>query len=168
MLSASQIRNISDVAAYRAAEEGQVPLAIWSERDIPHIPFLGHYVPAGYRVASAEDFPTLRSYDFYAFDNEVWVEGGGWGGDPTRAIVEAASLGAYWAIVESGEFQTYLRAYIKADDEPARNLPEFSEVACDVCGSVHNDLEECDPYYMSEHEYDDEEPEYDDGWTEEL
>lgn len=165
MLSAQQIRNISDVAAYRAAEEGKVPLAIWSDRDIPHIPFLGRYVPQGYRVADAEDFPTLSSRGFYAFDDEVWVEADGWGSDPTGAIMAAAAVGAYWAIVESGEFQTYLRAYIKDDDAPERGVPDAADVVCDFCTDVHNDLEECNP------DWDSYEDDLDDGWsqwTEEL
>lgn len=143
MLSGSQIRNISDVAAYRAAEEGKVPLAIEYERDIPHMPFLGYYVPAGYRVATYEDLALNNGSGFYSawsLDEQVWVECGGWGADPADAILRA---GQYWAIVESGEFQTYARCYVKDDDAPAVNLPDEESVTCGVCGTVHNDLEEC-------------------------
>lgn len=148
MLSGSQIRNISDVAAYRAAEDGALPLTYWKAEDIPHTPFLGRYVPAGYRVATAEDFPTMRSDQFYAFDDEVWVEAGGWGDhDPTDTLLTACNNGAYWAIVESGQFQTYLRAYIRDDDAPAQNLPDEDAVTCSECGTVHNDLEECNGPY---------------------
>lgn len=143
MLSGQQIRNISDVAAYRAAEEGKVPLAIEQAGDIRHMPFLGHYVPAGYRVATFADFDAGIGFGFYRPFNseEVWVECGGFGNDPTGPVLRA---GQYWAIVESGQFQTYARCYIKDGDAPAVNLPDEKSVTCEVCGVVHNDLEECE------------------------
>ena len=153
MLSGSQIRNISDVAAYRASEERLVPLAIWAERDIPHLPFLGHYVPAGYRVATWDDLPEVDRDGFYRTgdNDEVWVECGGWGdGDPADAIMRASEAGAYWAIVESGEFQTYARGYIQDSYSSAVNLPDAADVTCEECGTVHNDLEECDGPYCAE------------------
>ena len=152
MLDGRQIRNISDVAAYRSAEEGRVPLTLWKAEDIPHIPFLGHYVPAGYRVATFDDLPDdLDRSLFYGglYDtDEVWVECGGWGsGSAAEAFL---STGHYWAIVESGEFQTYARLYVKDDYASAQGLPTEEEVTCDQCHTVHNDLEECDGPYCPE------------------
>ena len=155
MLSGSQIRNISDVAAYRASEEGLVPLAVWAERDIPHLPFLGRYVPPGYRVATWDDIgdvvPRTGFYRSWDSTDEVWVECGGWGeGDFTDAIMSAAGAGCYWALVESGEFQTYARAYIQDDDANGEEAPSGSSLTCADCGTVHNDLEECDGPYCYE------------------
>ena len=49
MFSGATIRSISDHAAYRAAQDERVPLYIWGPSDIKHLPFLGSYVPAGWR-----------------------------------------------------------------------------------------------------------------------
>ena len=154
MLDGAQIRNISDVAAYRASEEGLVPLTLWKREDIPHIPFLGYYVPAGYRPATFDDLdPGIdRSlfYQPYGLD-EVWVECGGWGSDPTDAFM---ATGQYWAIVESGEFQTYARCYVQDPYASAQGLPSEMSVTCEHCGTVHNEFEECDGWDDGE-EFDD-------------
>lgn len=148
MLSGSQIRNISDVAAYRAAEEGRKPLTLWAEKDIRHIPFLGHYVPAGYRVATwadlkKKDVPVHSFYGGSKSTDEVWLECGGWGSSPVDAFL---STGHYWGIVESGEFQTYARLYVQEAGAPEQNVPDEDSVKCSECGEVHNDLEECADY----------------------
>ena len=54
MMSAQLIKDVSDVAAYRAAEEDRKPLSIWSERDSTHIPFLGE-IPLDTQVRVSGD-----------------------------------------------------------------------------------------------------------------
>ena len=62
MMSAQLIKDVSDVAAYRAAEEGREPLSIWGPRDATHIPFLGDYTPVGWRRALWSDFYTTPAW----------------------------------------------------------------------------------------------------------
>jgi len=139
MMSASLIRNISDHAAYRAAQEDRVPLLIWDpERDAAGIPFLGPYIPEGWRT-EGESF---------------MVDKTGWGADdePAMSIRQFTEHlrqhpGLGWAIVEEGQFQVVVQGYIEDPDAPGVDAPEPDP--CEYCGEIHDDLTECDPYLIS-------------------
>ena len=134
MLGASAIQSISDVAAYRAAQEEQEPLIIWdAERDARGIPFLGSYVPQGW---SPEGEP-------------IMVDSSGFGEPGERALTQdqfVEHLKAHptlgWAIIESGQFQVWVQAF--AEDPEAEGVEAPEPSPCDECGTIHNDIEECD------------------------
>lgn len=158
MMSAQTIRDISDVAAYRAAEEGREPLSIWAKRDATHIPFLGSYCPAGWRRALWSDFYALPRVGWpWREDEEAtfMVDASGFGapGEPALTVGEFGTfittpqrpqLDYGWAIRESGQFQIVVGAYVADDTSPGHPAPSEESVTCEQCGTAHNDLEECD------------------------
>jgi hypothetical protein len=165
MLGPETIRNISDVAAYRAAEEGKKPLAIWrgnEEQDVRGIPFLGDYCPVGYRPATFLDVRTETALPFtqaqallarYGYRSagdvvDLLVDASGWGSEDEPALTfagfAAIAGGGYWAIVEEGQFQIVARLYVKDASAPGTPGPDIEDVECTECHQVHNDLEECD------------------------
>lgn len=145
MMSSQLIRNIADVAAYRAAEEGKVPLPIWGKRDVPNIPFLGDYIPAGYRQATWDELPKAYATRYWEPGTrmiDVTVDAS----DPGEAeALLCAGDGQYWAMSEQGQFQVVVRAYIKDDEARGVPAPDEASVTCEVCGIIHDDMEECDP-----------------------
>ena len=154
MLSAQTIRDIQDYAAYVAAEEGSVPLAVWHDGDLPHLPFLGGYVPRGYRVATWAEMSALpRNSGHYDADDEpahILVDSSGWGGrdEPALTLPELADYvrdngHCHWAIVESGQFQVVVAAYIQ--DDTAEGTPAPDIEPCEYCGDVHGPLDDCEP-----------------------
>jgi len=166
MLGPETIRNISDVAAYRAAEEDRHPLAIWrgSEKsDLRHIPFLGDYCPAGFRPATFLDVneddkalphnqavALLARYGYRPHLDvvDLLVDASGWGSpyEPALTLHQFAEFagGGYWAIVEEGQFQIVARLYVKDASAPGTPGPDIEDVECTECHQVHNHLEECD------------------------
>jgi hypothetical protein len=166
MLGPETIRNISDVAAYRAAEEGRKPLAIWrgsEEQDARNIPFLGSYCPVGYRPATFGDLnedanvalpyeqavALLIRYGYRGAGDyvDLLVDATGWDNSgPALSFTDFCALagGGYWAIVEEGQFQIVARLYIRDEYAPGSDGPSEDDVTCDACFTIHNDLEECD------------------------
>lgn len=137
MMSAALIRNVQDHAAYQAAQEGKYPLHIWGPEDARHIPFLGPYVPAGWRP----DGPS------------VLVDKTGWG-RPDAALtfdqfVEHVTAAPYhaWAIISEGQFQIVAQGYLRDIRSPGVAAPEPDP--CEYCGEIHDDLTECDPDLIS-------------------
>ena len=152
MLSPQTIRDMQDYAAYEAAEFGRVPLAVWHDEDLPHLPFLGGYVPRGYRVATwAEMSDRTRNSGHYDADDEpvhILVDGSGWGRSDEAALTlpELADYvrdngQCHWAIVEAGQFQVVVAAYIQ--DDTAEGTPAPDVDPCEWCGYVHGPLDEC-------------------------
>ena len=136
MMSPALIRNISDHAAYRAAQEGRYPLFIDNDEDARHIPFLGSYVPQGWRPV----------------EEAFMVDSSGFGspGEPALTFgqfithIRRWDRAAYgWAIVEQGQFQVVVQGYVQDADAPGTEAPEPDP--CEYCGEVHDDLTECDP-----------------------
>ena len=154
MMGIETIRNISNVAAYRAAEDGKYPLTVVDERDVHHIPFLGDYVPAGWRKATWADVKSAPRNVWEArADEEVnfMVDSSGFGSSSEPALTfdefaeYALSSGLGWAIDQSGQFQVYVTGYIRDATSPGVPAPDVSEVECSECGAIHDDMEECDP-----------------------
>lgn len=129
MLSASQIISISDDAAYRASQEGKTPLVPWKVADIAHAPFLGDYVPQGWRQADwDDDFPFVENPPTWG-----WPEGMGaavcvdsFGGDTDGPAMSPEAFGKFVlnlmqdtsetvgiAIRQAGQFQVYIGLYIR-------------------------------------------------------
>ena len=179
MLGPETIKNMSDVAAWRAAEEGEEPLIVWHERDLHHAPFLGDYIPAGWRRARWDEGIPKPGRWVYAIDHEeacVEVDSSGFGDDRepamtytelaayAPAVQEATDLDVGWAIIEAGQFQVVLGIYVRDEAAQAKGLPSEADVTCDECGTIHSDLEECDEDgYDALHEDDeDDEDEEDD------
>ena len=170
MLGIETIRNISDVAAYRAAEEGRYPLTFWSERDARGIPFLGDYTPAGWRRALWSDMDSRPRNVWSAHDDEevtFMVDSSGFGSDYEPALTMSQFV-AYamaqnetdeeigWAIRESGQFQVVVGAYVRDPESAGNPAPDPADVECPQCGTIHNDLEECDEWGLQdlcEHEH---------------
>jgi len=140
MMSATLIKSISDHAAYRAAQEDRYPLFIESDEDAHHIPFLGPYVPQGWRPV----------------EEPLMVDSSGFGSPGELALtfdqflthIRRWDRAAYgWAIIETGQFQVVVQAYVEDPDAPGAEAPEPDP--CEYCGEVHDDLTECDPYLLS-------------------
>lgn len=158
MMSAQLIKDVSDVAAYRAAEEGRKPLSIWGKRDTQHLPFLGDYTPAGWRRALWSDFyATPRVGWPWREDEEAtfMVDSSGFGDrdEPALTIEEFSTFAMTpqrpqneygWAIRESGQFQVVVGAYIVDAGSPGNPSPDEESVTCEECGTVHDGMEECD------------------------
>lgn len=163
MLGPETIRQMSDVAAYRAAEEGKKPLLIWKADDLHHLPFLGDYCPAGWRPArwSEMTFTPRNVWRDAASGrgipskDEVYfmVDSSGFGNthEPALTFSEFVDYvgnqpGFGWAIREAGEFQVVVGAYSKDADAPETGLPSEESVTCESCHTVHDPFEECDEY----------------------
>jgi hypothetical protein len=131
MMSAELIRHISDEAAYKASREHKTPLvifdALFAADDLPHVPFLGSYVPTGWRVASWDELPMPRNVWLSANDRSAYfmVDASGWGnhGEPALTFdefvkyvqdvygLDRRTLGL--AIIEQGQFQVIVQWYVK-------------------------------------------------------
>lgn len=181
MLGPETIARMSDIAAYQAAEEGRTPLVLWNaERDLHHAPFLGQYVPAGWRRARwDEGVPKPRRWVYATGHDEcaVEVDGSGFGG-PTEPALTYPELVSYadevagqvtdltvgWAILEAGEFQVVFGIFVKDPEAPGTEAPSFEDVMCPDCGEVHGEFDECpgrecsacgETYYGPEGEHED-------------
>jgi hypothetical protein len=133
MMSLSAIRQLSRDFAIRACRENKIPF-VFEQSDIDDlrtqlqagktlrflIPFLGNYIPQGWRHT---DRPLL------------FVDTSGFGREDepaltTRAFVEAIEPGKAYAVVETGQFQAYLREY-ERDDASLGNENEFVGLTSD-------------------------------------
>ncbi len=172
MLGPETIRNISDVAAYRAAEEERKPLPVWrgsEEQDCRQLPFLGDYCPVGYRPATFRDLNEegnvalpyeqsvvlLVRFGYRAAGDivDLLMDATGWDkSGPALSFEDFCALagGGYWAIVEEGQFQIVARLYVKDPSAPGHDAPSYEDVECSECLTVHNDLEECDLDYCAD------------------
>lgn len=148
MLSQSQIVSISDDAAYRAAQEGKTPLVPWKAEDVTHAPFLGDYVPAGWRQAEWSDLPVRGEAPDWGWPEHmgaaVCVDSFGFDGGPAMSPARFGqfvmdlmadtndTLGI--AIRQAGQFQVYIGIYVK--DEAARGVAAGEPDGwCDSCQS---------------------------------
>jgi hypothetical protein len=170
MLGPETIRNMSDVAAWRAAEEGKEPLIVWQAEDLRHAPFLGDYIPAGWRRARWDEGIPKPQRWVYAINYDeacVEVDASGFGASDEPALtwdelatyattVQAATaLDVGWALIEVGQLQAVLGIFVRDASAPAKGLPSEEDVTCEYCGTVHDALEECDEEgYDERHEPD--------------
>jgi hypothetical protein len=142
MMSPEQIRMMQDEAAARAAEEGLVPITIFSNttafEDARRAPFIGEHMPEGWEPADGDDFEAvLAPYSRAVFIQKedgnwpwIFVDSSGWGapGEPAlcgdemeRLFPELAehatlidqTIGI--AITEVGQFQCHLALYRRVD-----------------------------------------------------
>lgn len=157
MLDTATINHMSDVAAYQAAEEGRYPLTVWKPEDIHGLPFLGDYLPAGWRPARwvEDEVEKPRRWVYATSNAEVFVEVDSSGfGSRSEPALTFEELGQYvmehrdlgWAIVESGEFQVVVGGFVRDPSSPGKPAPDFDDVACEDCLTVHGPFEECDEY----------------------
>jgi hypothetical protein len=154
---------MSDVAAFKAAEDGHKPLVIWKAEDATHVPFLGDYVPAGWRPALwADMYTTPRVGGYWREDEEAtfMVDSSGFGArdEPALTLIEFRDYimqsqrpqHTYgWAIREAGQFQIVVGVYIQDASAPGTEAPSRESVECEDCHEVHGPFDEC------EREYDD-------------
>ena len=132
MLSLSGIRQLSRDAAVRAARENRIPFTVepqdisdWKRRletgtlKLP-FPFLGDYVPNGFRRTERD--PLFCDHS-----------GCGTASEPAltlRALVEALTPGKAYAIIETGQFQLYVAEY-ERDDSSEGNADQFLDLTSD-------------------------------------
>lgn len=132
MMSIQYIRQLSDDAARKAAKLHKLPYAIFDLNEIDIVeksgdpfpfPFLGTYVPPGYRKVE-----------------ELFCDSSGFGSEDEPAMTKRALLarlredvGAkgnpyFYAIIEVGQFQCYLGVFEKTGDTvrpPAPGMPKM-------------------------------------------
>jgi hypothetical protein len=172
MLGPETIARMSDIAAYRAAEEGRYPLTVWQAEDIHGLPFLGTYCPPGWRPALWEEDKVKKPgrWVYATSHEEVLVEADSSGfGSRNEPALTFPELGDYvmehrdlgWAIVESGQFQVVVGGFVRDQNAPGKPAPDAADLACEDCGEVHGPFEECDEYGLQmncdhEHVSDDE------------
>lgn len=157
MLDTATINHMSDVAAYRAAEEGRYPLTIWKPEDAHGLPFLGSYCPPGWRparwVEDKVEKPRRWVYATSAPEVAVEVDSSGFGSTREPALT-FPELGDYimankslgWAIIEAGEFQVVVGGFVRDPAAPGTPAPDAADLECEDCGEVHGPFEECDEY----------------------
>ena len=130
MMSAELIRQISDDAARDAAENGQTPLVPWNKGDLFHAPFLGDYVPDGWRAATWDDVPVKapRGSDWWNGKQAcLFVDSTGIADrfEPCLTVTEADEFVTRlldtdtrtWGVgvVQAGQFQVYVGLYLKEE-----------------------------------------------------
>jgi len=107
MMSAEQIRALSQEAAIEAAEENRVPFITWEEdlNTMPPFPFpfLGNYVPDGWEL-----------------EETYFVDSSGFGQEYEPALtanhfLKKIKVGKGYAIREAGEFQVVVGEYDKVE-----------------------------------------------------
>jgi hypothetical protein len=153
MMGASLIRSISDYQAYEAAQEGKEPLSLWKPEDVHHIPFLGPYVPAGWRRALWADVPIKPSNVYQPRDDEnadFMADKTGMGAENEPALTMtqlqnyAAALVAEefgWTVIEEGQFQVVIGLYVADSEAKGTEAPEPDP--CEYCKSIHGPMDEC-------------------------
>jgi hypothetical protein len=135
MMSASQIIEQSNEAARDAAMMGKVPAVVWDldtiGEDLRAIPFLGDYIPYGWRAVESDEFNAMPGSEPYQRDGSplFFVDASGMGGDGEAAMgfgefcdaarnliieAEAEETMIGFGIVEAGQFQVYIGAYVKS------------------------------------------------------
>jgi hypothetical protein len=112
MMSPETIRGISQEAAERAANEGQVPLLVENddfdnlEEHIRKIPFLGDYVPEDWEICT----------DGEGYEIHYFVDASGFGqeGEPAltfQQFCDRVQVSRGYAITQQGQFQVYIGEY---------------------------------------------------------
>jgi hypothetical protein len=147
-------------AAADAARERKEPLNVWpqqAQHDLRQIPFLGEFVPQGWRAAQRDEFESVGfpcNYGWSGPEFTFWVDSSGFGGDGRAldyndfvaqviALIERTedqqSLG--FAVRQAGQFQVYVGVYIRNGKEASAEwiVREHSGLmgeapCCDVCG----------------------------------
>lgn len=132
-MSLGTIRQLSRDAAIRAARDNRIPFTVepqdlvdWRQRlqsgKLIHLtfPFLGDYLPQGWRYTEREP---------------LFVDASGCGREDEpaltlRGFLEALEPNKAYAVVESGQFQAYVREY-ERDDSSAGNEDEFVSITSD-------------------------------------
>lgn len=166
MMSTQLIRDIADRAAYQAASKGKTPLVPFDniERDLPHVPFLGDYVPAGWRHATWADLPMKprnRGIDRPEEVARFMVDASGWGAPDEPALTfpqlvdyvtgiladdQETTFG--FAIEEQGQFQIVMGVYVQDESVTEETgVPDpagLGDGKCDPSdGEDHTFDEEC-------------------------
>lgn len=131
MMSAEYMQQLARDAARSAKRNSRVPesfssLGTDAIRDrIKNIPFLGSYVPKGYKRVDA---PNLDTVSFMACtEGYLFVDASGWGakGEGALTVQEFVDYiykngdGLSFGIVESGQFQVVIATYKKDEKKRA-------------------------------------------------
>ena len=133
MLGIETIREMSNVAAYEAAQEARVPLVVEWPEDAHGLPFLGEYVPEGWRQAVWADLSPASPRVPYRQEPEeaagFMVDSSGFGQvdepalpyDERVALIREATSGRSdigWGIRVAGESQVVVQAYAEDPGSP--------------------------------------------------
>lgn len=113
MMSAQQMNRLADDAAKRAKRNGLKPKA-GPFNSGNQLPFLGDYVPKGYRRIDAPNEPRMMG----CADGYLFVDASGWGNSNEPALTQDEFL-AYkeanptllFGITEAGQFQVVVGVY---------------------------------------------------------
>lgn len=125
MMSGETIRQFQRDAAKRAARDHKTPFIVWDEdisdwkangiRGSFPFPFIGDYIPRGWKVAEDED-GAVKSY---------FVDSSGFGQDDEPAssltqFLDKLVAGHGYAVTEAGQFQVYVTEFIppKSHSQP--------------------------------------------------
>jgi len=132
MMSLAAIQRFSQDAAIRAARKNRIPFTV-EEQDIQAwkaqfkagtlkfpFPLLGNYVPQGWRYTDRE--PIFVDTSGFGKENEPALT--------LRGFLEALEANKAYAVVESGQFQAYIREY-ERDDSSEGNADEFLDLTSD-------------------------------------
>lgn len=120
MMSNAQIAQMSRDAATHAAKERKVPLMVWPEdledlNLIEGIPFLGDYVPPGWKRVEVPEGRCVYKHDGVS----CWFVGAsGCGADNEPALsidqfLKVIEVNFGYAVVEAGQFQVHIAKYEK-------------------------------------------------------
>lgn len=160
MFSPEVIHDIQLTAAAEASRERREPLVPWEGADIRMAPFLGEYVPAGWRPLKWDEVVVERprGSDWWHGDEAtLFIDATGIGRDDEPCLTYRQAYG--WVarllastsetvgvgIREAGQFQVYLGLYVKDDDAPGTPVDE-SHGLCADCGAADGpfDYHDCE------------------------
>jgi len=136
MMSTATIADLQRQAAREARRERREPVIFYNDEDVSEsvttMPFLGDYVPQGWRSALWTDLPGEDPHGhghYGAGQVLLFADATGWGDEDEPALslrqlvttVNRMNHEAYangrltlgWAIWEAGEFQVHIKAYVK-------------------------------------------------------
>lgn len=115
-MSAQQMNRLADEAAARAARRNTKPVKVTSLDQSRKIPFLGDFVPAGFKRVDAADPGRWTG----AAEGYIEVDASGFGSDREPALTQSefeayakAHPEYFFGIVEAGQFQVVLATYQK-------------------------------------------------------
>lgn len=153
MMGPGVIKAMSDDAAYKAAQDNEEPLVPWKGDQLGSIPFLGDYVPKGWRLLRWDEVPGGMPHGagYSASTSEDgparWlVDSSGFGADNEPAMTmsgfevylkdllakEPRTFGV--AVVEAGQFQVVTQLYLKDPAAPGTKVTEPADW-CEHCQS---------------------------------
>jgi hypothetical protein len=153
MMGPGVIQAMSDDAAYKAAQDNEEPLVPWKGDQLGSIPFLGDYVPKGWRTLRWDEVPGGMPHGggFSASTSEDgparWlVDSSGMGADDEPAM-SASAFERYLqdlltkeprtfgvAVIEAGQFQVVTQLYLKDPAAPGTEVTEPDDW-CVYCNS---------------------------------